>query len=86
MPETKIPCPICERANPDIEALNRQINQSRDITDKVYFAKKLLTKVEDVLAEHGPADDPAGKACRGVLVLRKQTAQLILKTQKKERE
>lgn len=86
MPESKIPCAICERANPDFEALNRQINQSRDITDKVYFAKKLLTKVEDVLAEHGPANDPIGKACRSVLVLRKQTAQLILKAQKKEPE
>lgn len=82
MSETKIPCPICERANPDIEALNRQINQARDITDKVYFAKKLLTKVEDVLAEHGPTDDPARKACRGVLALRKQTAQFIIQAQK----
>ena len=83
MSETKIPCLICERANPDFEALNRQINQSRDITDKVYFAQQLMTKVEDVLAEHGPADDPVGKACRIVLALRKQTAQLILKAQKK---
>ena len=82
MPETKIPCPICERANPDIDAVNRQINQSKDITDKVYFAKKLLTKVEAVLAEHGPADDPARKACRSVLALRKQTAQLIIRAQK----
>ncbi len=82
MPEMKTPCAICERANPDIEAVNRQINQSKDITDKVYFAQKLLTKVEDILAEHGPADDPALKACRGVLALRKQTAQLIIKAQK----
>lgn len=83
MPESKTPCAICERANPDIEALNRQINQAGSITDKVYFARKLLTKVEDVLAEHGPADDPLGKACRSVLALRKQSAQLILKFQKK---
>lgn len=80
--EQAIPCPICRKANPDIEALNRQINQSKDIADKATFAKKLLTKVEDVLAEHGPADGPQGKACRSVLNLRKQTAELILKAQK----
>lgn len=80
--QKEIPCPLCRRANPAIEALNRQINQARVVTDKAYFARKLLTKVEDVLAEHGPAGDPAAKACRGVLGLRKTTAELILKAQK----
>ena len=81
--EQTIPCPICQRANPTIESLNRQINQARVITDKAYFARKLITKVEDVLHEHGdPKDDPVTKACRSVLNLRKQTAELILKAQK----
>lgn len=66
-----------------IESLNRQINQARVVTDKAYFARQLITKVEDVLKEHGdPKDDPVTKACRGVLDLLKQTAELILKAQK----
>ncbi len=77
-----IPCPICQRANPVIESLNKQINQARGPKEKAPFAKQLLTKVEDVLAEHGPAGDPAEKACLGVLGLRKATAELILRTQK----
>ncbi|MBI1953454.1 MAG: hypothetical protein HYS41_04945 [Candidatus Omnitrophica bacterium] len=77
-----IPCPICQRANPFFDSLNRQINQTRAVTDKVYFARKLLAKAEDVLEEHGQAGDPAGKACRAVLNLRKQAAELILKAQK----
>lgn len=80
--EKTIPCPICQNANPAIEALNKQINQARSVADKAYFAGKLKAKVEGVLEEHGPADDPVGKACRGVLNLRKQTAELILKAQK----
>ncbi len=77
-----IPCSICRKANPAIEALNKQINQARGPKEKAPFAKQLLTKVEDVLAEHGPADDPAAKACLSILGLRKTTAELILKTQK----
>jgi hypothetical protein len=80
--EQTIPCPICQNANPLIESLNKQINQARSVTDKAYFARKLKAKVEEVLEEHGPADDPTGKACRAVLNLRKQTAELILKAQK----
>lgn len=56
MPESKTPCPICKRANPGFEAVNRQINQARSIADKAYFARKLMTKVEDVLAERGLLD------------------------------
>lgn len=82
MREQTVPCPICQRANPFFESLNKQINQTRAVTDKAYFARKLLTKVEDVLAEHGPAGDPAAKACLSVLGLRKTTAELILKAQK----
>ena len=81
--EQTIPCPICRRANPAIEALNRQINQAGVVTDKAYFARQLITKVEEVLKEHGdPEGDPVAKACRSVLDLRKQTAELILKAQK----
>lgn len=77
-----IPCPICQRANPVFESLNQQINQARSVTDKAYFAGQLKVKVEEVLGEHGPADDPAAKACLSVLALRKQAAELILKAQK----
>ena len=82
MEKQEITCSICQNANPVIESLNKQINQARSVTDKVYFASKLKVKVEEVLEEHGPADDPVAKACRGVLNLRKQTAELILKAQK----
>jgi len=65
-----------------IESLNKQINQARGPKEKAPFAKQLLTKVEDVLAEHGPTGDPAAKACLSVLGLRKTTVELILKAQK----
>jgi hypothetical protein len=80
--EPTIPCPICRRANPAVEALNRQINQARIVTDKAYFARQLITKVDEILKEHGPADDPVTKACCSVLSLRKQTAEMILRAQK----
>lgn len=81
-PAQEIACPICRRANPSIESLNRQINQSRAPKEKAPFAKQLIIKVEEVLQEHGPAEDPIAKGCRTVLNLRKQTAELILKAQK----
>jgi len=78
-----IPCPICRKANPAIETLNRQINQARVITDKANFARQLIAKVDEVLQAHGdPKEDPVTKACRSVLNLRKQTAEMILKAQK----
>ena len=83
MDKQEIACPICRNASPIIESLNRQINQARSVTDKAYFARQLITKVEDVLKEHGdPEGDPVAKACLTVLNLRKQTAELILKAQK----
>ena len=76
-------CSICRSANPVFDSLNRQINQAKSVTDKAYFARELMTKVEDVLREHGDTkDDPAGKACRTVLNLRKKTAGMILNAQR----
>ena len=80
--EQLISCPICQKANPQIEALNRQINQARTPKDKAPFAHKLIAKVDAVLEEHGPIEGPFAKGCRTVLNLRKQTAELILKAQK----
>jgi len=83
MEAERIECPICRKANPGFEKLNRQINKAKTVTDKAYFARQLITKVEDVLKEHGdPEGDPVAKACLTVLNLRKQTAELILKAQK----
>lgn len=81
-PTQTIACPICRKANPEIEAINRQINQARTPSQKAPFAKQLVAKVEEVLQEHGPAEDPIAEGCRTVLNLRKQTAELILKAQK----
>ena len=78
----EIQCAICQKANPDFEAITRQINQARTPADKAYFAKQLIEKAGAVLNEHKASGDVLTEACRTVLKLRKQTAELVLKFQK----
>ena len=75
-------CVICQKANPEIERLTHQIKQLNHIHEKANFARQLLAEVDAALKEHGSTDDPVGKPCQNTLLLRKQTAELILRTQK----
>lgn len=82
-PTDKMTCPICERANPEFESLNRQINQARTPKEKAPFARQLIAKTDEVLNSHSQAGDSLiAQGCQTVLNLRKQTAQIILKAQK----
>lgn len=82
-PASKTACSICERANPEFESLNRQINQARTPKEKAPFAKQLIAKADEVLKAHSQAGDSLiAQGCQTVLNLRKQTAQIILKAQK----
>ena len=75
----KTECPICEKANPNFELINRRINQARILAEKVSHARELIQKVEAVLKEHQEVHSVLAEMCRSVLNLRKQTAELILK-------
>lgn len=77
-----IACPICRKANPDFERINRKINQARTPAEKASFAGELIKKVEAVLEGHQMPGNILTEACRTLLDLRKQTAELILKFQK----
>lgn len=75
----EIPCPICRTANPDFEAITQKINQAKTPAEKAPFAQELIQKVGAVLNEHQTSGGVLTEACRTVLGLRKQTAELILK-------
>lgn len=78
----EIQCAICRRANPEFEAINQKINQAKTPTEKTPFAKQLVEKAGAVLNEHGSSETVLTEACRTLLNLRKQTAELILKFQR----
>jgi len=77
----EIPCPICRRANPDFEAITQKINQAKTPAEKAPHARELIEKVGAVLNEHQTSGSVLTEACRTVLGLRRQTAELILKFQ-----
>ena len=78
----EIECAICQRANPDFEALNQKINQAKTPAEKAPHARRLIERVEAVLNEHQKSGTVLSLACRTLLNLRKQTAELILKFQR----
>ena len=75
----EIACPICRRANTGFEGINHQINQAKTPAEKAPAAKLLIMKAEAVLQEHAAPGHVLTDACRTLLNLRKQTAELILK-------
>ena len=75
----EIACPICRRANTSFEAINHQINQAKTPAEKAPHARELIEKVEAVFKEHNASGNLLTEACRTLLSLRKQTAELILK-------
>ena len=74
----ELACPICRRANPDFEALNQKINQAKTPAEKAPHARELIQKFGAVLNEHQKSGTVLSLACRTLLNLRKQTAELIL--------
>ena len=78
-PAQAIQCPICRSAQPAFDAINQNINQARTPAEKAPFAQELIQTVGAVLNEHQTSGSVLTEACRTVLGLRKQTAELILK-------
>lgn len=76
--DQEIECSICRRANPDFEALSRQINQARTPPEKAAHARALVEKVEAIVNEHKGSSGVLTTACMTLLNLRKQTAELII--------
>lgn len=75
----EIPCAICRSAQPAFDAINQHINQAGTPAEKAPFAQELIQKVGAVLNEHQSSGSVLTEACRTILGLRKQTAELILK-------
>jgi len=75
----EIACPLCRRANTSFEAIKHQINQAKTPAEKAPHARELIEKVEAVFKEHNASGNLLTEACRTLLSLRKQTAELILK-------
>lgn len=75
----ELPCPICRKAQPDFEVINRKINQAKTPSEKAPFAQTLIEKVGAVLDEHQTSSSVLTEACRTILGVRKQTAEFILK-------
>ena len=78
----EIQCSLCQKARPDLDRINRGINDGKTVAEKVFHARELLQKVEAVLKEHEHVDSGLAEVCRAVLNLRKKTAELILKLEK----
>ena len=74
----KIQCPLCLKESSEIENLNKKINETKDISEKVIFAQYLLAKVNSLIELHEDKSLP----CVAVLNLRKRTAELIVKTKR----
>jgi hypothetical protein len=81
-PAQGIQCPICRSAQPAFDAINQHINQAKTPAEKAPFAQELIQKVGVVLNEHQTSGGLLTEACRTILGLRKQTAELILKFQR----
>ena len=75
----EIVCALCRKANADFDAINRKINQAKTPAEKAPHARELIEKVEAVFKEHNASGNLLTEACRTLLSLRKQTAELILK-------
>ena len=75
----EIPCAICRSAQLAFDAINQKINQAKTPAEKAPCARELIQKVGAVLNEHQTSGSFLTEACRAVLGLRKQTAELILK-------
>ena len=71
-------CSLCRGANPEIENLNKKINNAKDIVSKAEFAKDLLVIVDSLIEQHEDKTLP----CVSVLNLRKRTAGLVIKAKK----
>lgn len=80
--EPEIVCAICRAAQPEFEAITRQINQAQTPAAKAPFARQLIEKVEAVSKEHDTSGRVLTEPCLDVLNLRKQVAELILKFQR----
>jgi hypothetical protein len=74
----RIQCFLCLKESSEIENLNKKINETKDISEKATFAQLLLSKVNSLIELHKDKSSP----CITVLNLRKQTAELIIKTKR----
>lgn len=77
--QEEIACAICQKAQPAFDAINQKINQAKTPSEKAPFAQELIQKVGEVLNEHQSSGGVLTEACRTILGVRRQTAELILK-------
>jgi phage shock protein A len=78
----EIECPLCQKAESDFSRINEGINRAATLTEKASHARELLQKVETLLKEHENVESSLAEACRTVLNLRKNAAEMVLKLEK----
>ncbi len=82
----QIECPMCQKAESDFSRINEGINLSPTLAEKASYARELIQKVETLLKEHETLQDGFAEACRAVLNLRKNAAEMVLKLEKAKRQ
>jgi len=77
----KIKCSIFQSKNEEIEGLTKVINKAENIERKALLAERLIKEAEDLLScEYFDEKKIGCKLCHYITNLRKETANLILKT------
>ena len=80
-PKPEINCPIFLKREWTIKELTRDINEAKAVSDKAERAEHLKNEVEMLLScEKYDEQNEDCKNCRIISTLRKQTAEILIKT------
>lgn len=81
--EERINCAIFQKQEPRIKGSTDMINRAKDPREKIKYAEELLGEVKALLdCPDYKKEDVGCSSCRTIATLRKQTAELIIKTKK----
>ncbi|MBI5025127.1 MAG: hypothetical protein HZC12_00040 [Nitrospirae bacterium] len=76
-------CPIFQKQESAIKKLTDKINKTKDISEKTRFAEELVKEVDVLLSCHDyKSENLDCKNCHTIAILRKKTANLIIKAKK----
>jgi multidrug resistance efflux pump len=76
---------LCQKAESEFSRINEGINRSAALAEKASHARELIQKVDTLLREHETLQNGFAEACRAVLNLRKNAAEMILRLEKTKR-
>ncbi len=81
--DDKISCPTFQKQEPMIEDITAKINKAKGVLEKVEFAEELQEEVNVLLScpDHNQGNIEC-RNCRFIAIVRKKTADLIIKAKK----